>query len=58
MTITVVINDEYHLNSIALIDSGADQNCMQEGLIPTKYYEKTSERLSAANGSKLNIKDK
>ena len=58
VTITMVINDEYHLNSIALIDSGADQNCIQEGLIPTKYYEKTSERLSAANGSKLNIKYK
>ena len=41
VTITIVINDEYHLNSIALIDTGADQNCIQEGLIPTKYYEKT-----------------
>ena len=58
VTITIVINDEYHLNSIALIDTGADQNCIQEGLIPTKYYEKTSERLSAANGSKLSIKYK
>ena len=58
VTITIVINDEYHLHSMALIDSGAYQNCIQEGLIPTKYYEKTSERLSAANGSKLSIKYK
>ncbi|RDX67956.1 hypothetical protein CR513_53114, partial [Mucuna pruriens] len=28
---------------IALIDSGAYINCIQEGLIPTKYYEKTLE---------------
>ena len=58
VAITIVINDEYHLHSMALIDTGADQNCIQEGLIPTKYYEKTSERLSAANGSKLSIKYK
>ena len=45
VAITIVINDEYHLHSMALIDTGADQNCIQEGLIPTKYYEKTSERL-------------
>jgi len=36
----------------------ADSNCILEGLIPTRYFEKTSERLSTANGSKLQIKYK
>ena len=30
-------------------------NCIQEGLIPSKYYEKSSERLTQANGEKLII---
>ena len=34
---------------IALIDSGADMNCIQEGLIPLKYNKKLSERLIQAN---------
>ena len=40
---------------IALIDSGVDMNCIQEGLILLKYYEKSSERLTWANGEKLII---
>ena len=35
--ITLVINKEFSLTKIALIDSGADMNCIQEGLIPLKY---------------------
>ena len=46
------------MTDIALIDSGADMNCIQEGLIPLKYYEKSSERLTQANGEKLIINDK
>ena len=30
-------------------------NCIQEGLIPLKYYEKSSKRLTQANGEKLII---
>ena len=30
-------------------------NCIQEGLIPLKYYEKSFERLIQANGEKLMI---
>ena len=40
---------------ITLIDSGTDMNCIQEVLIPLKYYEKSSERLTQANGEKLII---
>jgi hypothetical protein len=34
--VTIVIND-FKLNVIALIDSGADLSCIQEGLIPTGF---------------------
>lgn len=40
-------------NFIALIDSWANLNCIQDGIIPTKYYEKTKESLSGGNGSRL-----
>ena len=51
----MVINKEFSLIEIALIDLGADMNCIQEGLIPLKYYEKSSERLTQANGENLII---
>ena len=35
--ITLVINKEFSLIEIALIDSGVDMNYIQEGLIPLKY---------------------
>lgn len=46
------------LEIIALLDTGADYNCIREGIVPTKYYEKSYEKLSGANGSsvKLNYK--
>ena len=53
--ITLIINKGFSSTEIALIDSGADMNCIQEGLIPLKYYEKSSERLTQANGEKLII---
>ena len=39
--VTLKIYD-FKITLKALIDTGADQNCIQEGLIPTKYFEKTS----------------
>ena len=56
--VKVVINNDYHIDTLVLFDSGADQNCIQEGLVPSIYFEKTSERLSSASGSKLLIKYK
>jgi len=44
-------------NTIALIDSLANMNCIQEGLIPIKYYEKILKKVSA-NESKMNIQYK
>ena len=39
-----------------MIDSGTDMNCIQEGLIPSKYFEKSTERLVSANDSQMKIK--
>jgi hypothetical protein len=38
-----------------LINTGANLNCIQEGLIPSKYFEKSTEKLSSAGGTKLQI---
>ena len=41
--IDLVIHNEFTIeNAIALVDSGADMNCIQEGLVPTQYFEKTT----------------
>ena len=31
-------------------------NCIQEGLIPSKYFEKSTERVVSTNGSQMKIK--
>jgi hypothetical protein len=51
----IVVAQDYAFDVIALIDTGADLNCIQ-GLIPSKYFEKSTEKLNSANGSKLQIK--
>ena len=56
--ITLHVGKDFKTNIIALLDTGADQNCIREGIIPSKYYEKTSERLSGAGGNSLIIKYK
>ena len=49
--VKIVVSPDYHFTVIAMIDSGADMNCIHEGLIPSKYFEKSTERLVSANGS-------
>ncbi len=46
--IQIVVNKEYYFTIVALLDLGADSNCIQEELIPAKYYEKITEGLSQA----------
>ena len=41
------------MTEVALIDSGVDMNCIQEGLISLKYYERLSERLTQILNYKL-----
>ncbi|GAV85994.1 hypothetical protein CFOL_v3_29428, partial [Cephalotus follicularis] len=55
VNISITIQDSFKLQTIALIDSDAQMNCIQEGLIPTKYFEKTKQKLSTANGENLRV---
>ena len=48
--VRIIVSHDYHFIVITMIDSCADMNCIQEGLIPSKYFEKSTERLFA-NGS-------
>ena len=43
--IKIVIKDEYTIETVALFDKGADLNCIQEGLLPTKYFEKKQKKV-------------
>ena len=54
--VKIVVSHDYHFVVIAMIVSGADMNCIQEGLIPSKYFEKSTERLVSSNGSQMKIK--
>jgi hypothetical protein len=53
--VQIVVNKEYYFTIIALLDSRADSNYIKKELIPAKYYEKTTEGLSQASGTSLNI---
>jgi len=55
--VTLVVND-FSMNVVALIDSGADQNCIKAGVVPTKFCERTREQLVSANGEPLTIQYK
>ena len=55
--VTFQIGD-FQKTYIALTDSGADQNCLREGLVPTKFYERKKIQLYSANNSPMNIKYK
>jgi hypothetical protein len=46
---------DFEFSVIVLIDSVADLNCIQEGLVSTKYYSKSKETLRSANNSKMEI---
>ena len=56
--VRIVISKDFEFEVVALIDSGADLNCIQEGLIPSKYFRKTKERLTSASGGKMQIEFK
>ena len=56
--ITLVVHKEFSLTIVALVDSGVDMNCIQEGLIPFKCYESTTDKLTQANGDRLKISNK
>jgi hypothetical protein len=53
--IHIVVAQDYAFDVITLIDSGVDLNCIQEGLIPSKYFEKSTQKLNSASGTKMQI---
>ncbi|XLU80753.1 hypothetical protein S245_004173, partial [Arachis hypogaea] len=53
-TITLIVGEE-KFDFIAMVDSGAYVNCIQEGLISTKYDEKTTERVLMAENDTMTI---
>ncbi|KAH9704874.1 hypothetical protein KPL70_011636 [Citrus sinensis] len=56
--ITLIFSNDFAIDAIALFDTGADLNCIREDIVPKRFHEKTKERLSAANNSKLNVNSK
>ncbi|KAK3229381.1 hypothetical protein Dsin_001262 [Dipteronia sinensis] len=56
--IDIRISQDYNLIVNALVDTGADLNCIMEALVPTKYLEKTTESLFGANKQQLDIQYK
>ena len=55
---TLKINLDFQSTFIALIESGANLNCIHERLIPTVYFVKTSQRLSTASNDPLKVQYK
>ncbi|KAL9679817.1 hypothetical protein QQ045_017687 [Rhodiola kirilowii] len=53
--IRLLIDNYYSKEFTALVDSGADLNVIQEGLIPIRYFHKTTHTLSHAGGNNLQI---
>ena len=51
--VRIVISKDFEFEVVALIDSGIDLNCIQEGIIPSKYFKKTKERLTSASGGTM-----
>ena len=58
VSLTIVVKDKFVLDIVALIYSKATLNFLQEGLVPTQFYEKTRQTLLGANGKRLAIKYK
>ena len=56
--IRIFIKPDFSKNLIALVDFGVDINCIQEGLIPSEYFEKTLQRVVGANKQALGVEFK
>ena len=37
----IVISKDFEFEVVALVDSGTDLDCIQEGIIPSKYFQHT-----------------
>jgi hypothetical protein len=36
----IIVAKDYSFDALALMDTGSDLNCIQEGLVPSRYFEK------------------
>ena len=54
--VKIVACHEYEFNVISMIYSRANMNCLQEGIIPSKYYEKSTKKQFSVNGTQMKIK--
>ena len=52
---TILIDNQFSITDIAMIDSGADVSCIQEGLVPSRYFSKTTHIVRSASGDALDI---
>ncbi|KAL5810558.1 hypothetical protein ACOSQ4_027126 [Xanthoceras sorbifolium] len=52
--VTIVVSKAFVFEGEALIDSGADLNCISEGIIPSQYFSKTTQMLNTANVTPIN----
>ncbi|KAL5767683.1 hypothetical protein ACOSQ2_014466 [Xanthoceras sorbifolium] len=57
-TLTIVVSKAFIFEGEALIDSSADLNCICEGIIPSRYFSKTTQMLNIANGGRMLIECK
>ncbi|PIN09729.1 hypothetical protein CDL12_17687 [Handroanthus impetiginosus] len=56
--VTLIVNKEFSLKVEAIVDSRADLKCISKGLIPSQYYTKTTQVVTAANRQPLAIEYK
>ena len=56
MNITLKIQDTFQIKKTTRLDSGADQNCIKELLIPSQYYQGTKEQPPSINRNPLECK--
>ena len=57
-TLVIITIEDFKQTYVTLLDSGTDSSYIKEGIIPTKYCERTNETLMAANGENLQVKYK
>ena len=56
--VSLVFGKDFQLDTVALFDTGADLSCLKTNIVPIRFQESTTEKLSFANSSKMHIEEK
>ena len=56
--ITLIFSYDFKIDIIALFDTGANLNCIKEGIVLKWFLQNTSKKLCATNNTKLTIEYK